>query len=228
MASPPLYDGSMASCEAFINACWLYISAKPHEFATLQVKITWVLGFMQTGMAQLFQDHFMVYINSLDFRTQYLESTELDPIKLLYRDIYKAFRDPNKQATVIQEITTIRQGMKSGEEHVQIFKQSYVWSGYGEIVGIHKFKWSLNTLLLDKLMAVPNLPTTLEGWYELTIQLDRQWRQAVAERKTFAARSGKAESGTNTQSQQQPTSNPQQQANHDPNTMDVDQNRSQW
>ncbi|PFH44816.1 hypothetical protein AMATHDRAFT_10740 [Amanita thiersii Skay4041] len=45
MAMPPLYDGSMASCEAFINACQLYISAKPHEFATLQVKIMWILGF---------------------------------------------------------------------------------------------------------------------------------------------------------------------------------------
>ncbi|PFH45147.1 hypothetical protein AMATHDRAFT_9903 [Amanita thiersii Skay4041] len=51
MASLPLYNGSMASCEAFINACQLYISAKPHEFATLQIKITWVLGFMQTGIS---------------------------------------------------------------------------------------------------------------------------------------------------------------------------------
>ncbi|PFH45274.1 hypothetical protein AMATHDRAFT_9592 [Amanita thiersii Skay4041] len=164
MASPPLYDGLMASCEAFINACWLYISAKPHEFATLQIKIMWVLGFMQLGMAQLFRDHFMVYMNTLDFQTQYLESTELDPIELLYRDIYKAFGDPNKQATAIQEIMTLKQGSKSAEEHVQMFKQSYMWSGYGEMAGIHEFKWSLNSPLLDKLMAVPNLPTTLEGW----------------------------------------------------------------
>ncbi|PFH46423.1 hypothetical protein AMATHDRAFT_155123 [Amanita thiersii Skay4041] len=122
MATPLLYDGSMASCEAFINACQLYISAKPHEFATLQIKITWVLGFMQNGMAQLFRDHFMVY----NFRTQYLESTEIDPIELLYRDIYKAFGDPNKQATAIQEIMAIKQGTKSSEEHVQVFKQCYM------------------------------------------------------------------------------------------------------
>ncbi|PFH45082.1 hypothetical protein AMATHDRAFT_10057 [Amanita thiersii Skay4041] len=95
MATPPLYDGSMAS-----------------------FKITWILGFMQSGMAQLFRDHFMVYMNSLEFRTQYLESMEADPVKLLYRDIYKAFRDPNKQATAIQEITTLKQGTKSAEEHI--------------------------------------------------------------------------------------------------------------
>ncbi|PFH45044.1 hypothetical protein AMATHDRAFT_10137 [Amanita thiersii Skay4041] len=43
MASPPIYDGSMASCEAFINACRLYITAKPQEFPSVPIKITWVL-----------------------------------------------------------------------------------------------------------------------------------------------------------------------------------------
>ncbi|PFH44840.1 hypothetical protein AMATHDRAFT_165823, partial [Amanita thiersii Skay4041] len=145
-----LYNGSMALCEAFINACQLYISAKPHEFTTVQVKITWILGFMQSGMAQL-----------PEFRTQYLESMEVDPVELLYQDIYKAFGDPNKQATAIQEITTLKQGSKSAEEHVQMFKQSYMQSGYSKTAGIHEFKRSLDTPLLDKLMAIPDLPTTL-------------------------------------------------------------------
>ncbi|PFH45228.1 hypothetical protein AMATHDRAFT_122503, partial [Amanita thiersii Skay4041] len=225
MASPPLYDGSMALCEAFINACHLYISAKPHEFATVQVKITWVLGFMQSSMAQLFRDHFMVYMNSPEFRTQYLESTEVDSVELLYWDIYKAFGDPNKQVTTIQEITTVKQGSKSAEEHVQVFKQSYMWSGYGETAGIHKFKRSLNTPLLDKLMAVLNLLTTLEGWYELTIRLDHQWRQAVAEQKVFAARGVQWNWQTPaTWPQQTQWRPPAQPAQCDPNAMQVDQN----
>ncbi|PFH44837.1 hypothetical protein AMATHDRAFT_113451, partial [Amanita thiersii Skay4041] len=162
---PPLFDGSMAMCEAFINACQLYILAKPHEFTNLQMKITWVLGFMQSGMAQLFRDQFM-----------YLESAEPDPIELLYTDIYKAFGDPNKQATAIQEIMTIKQGTNTGEEHVQSFKQCYMRSGYRETAGIHKFKRSLNSPLLDKIMAVPELPVTLEKWYDLAVCLDRQWQ----------------------------------------------------
>ncbi|PFH45345.1 hypothetical protein AMATHDRAFT_93837, partial [Amanita thiersii Skay4041] len=232
MASPPLYDGSMASCEAFINACWLYILAKPHKFATIQIKITWVLGFMQTGMAQLFRDHFMVYMNTPEFRTQYLESTNLDPIERLYQDIYKAFGDPNKQATAIQEITMLKQGSKSAEEHIQQFKQSYMQSGYGETAGIHEFKRSLNSLLLDKLMAVPNLPVTLKGWYELTIHLDRQWRQAVAERKVFTTQGGVTQHAQcnwqtpNNRPQQAPWRPPVQPAQCDPNAMQVDQNRS--
>ncbi|PFH46044.1 hypothetical protein AMATHDRAFT_156641 [Amanita thiersii Skay4041] len=171
MAMPPLFDGSMASCEAFINACRLYISAKPHEFTNLQTKITWVLGFMQSGMAQLFRDQFM--------------STKPNPIELLYADIYKAFGDPNKQATAIQEVTTIKQGTKTSKEHVQAFKQCYMRSGYGETAGIHEFKRSLNSPLLDKIMVVPELPISLEKWYDLAVRLDRQWWQAVAEKKVF-------------------------------------------
>ncbi|PFH44894.1 hypothetical protein AMATHDRAFT_95596, partial [Amanita thiersii Skay4041] len=131
-----------------------------------------------------------------------------------------------KQATAIQEVTTVKQGLKSAEEHVQVFKQSYMRSGYDKTAGIHEFKRSLNTPLLDKLMAVPNLPTTLKGWYELTIRLDRQWRQAVAERKIFAARGAQ-------QNWQPPVNRPQQgqwrppvqPVSRDPNAMQVDRNR---
>ncbi|PFH45303.1 hypothetical protein AMATHDRAFT_161018 [Amanita thiersii Skay4041] len=225
MATPPIYDGSMAACEGFINSCKLYMLAKPQEFPTLRIKITWVLGFMQTRMAQLFRDHFLVYMNSLEFQTQYEQSTEPDQIKLLYWDIYKAFGDPNKQATAIQEITTIKQGSHSGEEHVQLFKQSFMRSGYGEIAGIHEFKQSLNTPLLDKCMAVPELPVTLEKWYDLVIWLDRQWRQAMAERKVFAMRGAQRNPqsfGNQSQPQTQQWRPPAQPVQRDPNAMQVD------
>ncbi|PFH46024.1 hypothetical protein AMATHDRAFT_156876 [Amanita thiersii Skay4041] len=226
MATPPIYDGSMATCEGFINSCQLYMSAKPQEFPTLWIKVTWVLGFMQTGMAQMFQDHFLVYMATPEFQTQYKQSTEPDQIELLYRDIYKAFGDPNKQATAIQEVTTIKQGSRSAEEHVQLFKQSYMRSGYSETAGIHKFKWSLNSPLLDKCMAVPELPNTLEKWYELVIGLDRQWRQAVAERKTFTVHGAQQNWQTLTPRPQQTQWRPPiQPAQHDPNAMQVDQNR---
>ncbi|PFH44805.1 hypothetical protein AMATHDRAFT_114827, partial [Amanita thiersii Skay4041] len=128
-----------------------------------------------------------------------------------------------KQATAIQEITTIKQGTKTGEEHVQMFKQCYMRSGYGETAGIHEFKRSLNTPLLDKIMGVPDLPVTLDKWYDLAIRLDRQWRQAIAEKKTFAARSGKGDTGSG------PPVNPVAPTPpaRDPNAMEVDRNRSQ-
>ncbi|PFH44769.1 hypothetical protein AMATHDRAFT_10918 [Amanita thiersii Skay4041] len=219
MASPPIYDSSMATCEAFINSCRLYISAKPQEFPNLRIKVTWVLGFMQVSMAQLFWDHFLVYMNSPKFQMQYEQSMEQDQIKLLYCDIYKVFSNPNKQATAIQEITTIRQGSKSAEEHIQLFKQSYMTLGYGETAGIHEFKRSLNAPLLNKCMAMPELPV-------------------VAKRKVFAARGGSstgrqtstmqcaAQRNWQTPANQQPQQwrPPAQTAPRDPNAMQVDRN----
>ncbi|PFH44943.1 hypothetical protein AMATHDRAFT_121243, partial [Amanita thiersii Skay4041] len=116
------------------------------------------------------------------------------------------------------------------EEHVQLFKQSFMRSGYGEIAGIHEFKRSLNTPLLDKCMAVPELPTTLDKWYDLVIRLDRQWRQAVAERKVFATRGGS--NPQNSRNWTPPVNRPQQlqwrppvqPVQRDPNAMQVDRN----
>ncbi|PFH44658.1 hypothetical protein AMATHDRAFT_168122 [Amanita thiersii Skay4041] len=79
-------------------------------------------------------------------------------------------------------------------------------------------------------MAVPELPTTLEKWYDLAVQLDRQWRQAVAKKKTFAAHSGKGDTGSgsnpNTRQSPAPPVAPSYPA-QDPNVMEVDCNQSQ-
>ncbi|PFH45048.1 hypothetical protein AMATHDRAFT_163439 [Amanita thiersii Skay4041] len=75
-------------------------------------------------------------------------------------------------------------------------------------------------------MAVPNLPMTLEGWYELTIRLDCQWRQAQAEKRMFTARgsgSTGGQTGTMQPSQWRP---PVQQPARDPNAMQVNRNRT--
>ncbi|PFH44795.1 hypothetical protein AMATHDRAFT_111953, partial [Amanita thiersii Skay4041] len=226
-----IYDGAMATCEGFINSCQLYISAKLQEFLNLQIKITWVLGFMQMGMAQMFWDHFLVYMTTPEYQTQYLKSTELDQIELLYWDIYKAFGDPNKQATTIQEITTIKQGSKTGKEHIQLFKQCYMRSGYGETVGMHEFKRSLNSPLLNKCMAIPDLPDTLEKWYNLVIRLDQQWRQTVADQQGNNHQQGFTQQAQRNwqlpanQPQQQLWRPPTQPVQRDPNVMQVDQNQ---
>ncbi|PFH44821.1 hypothetical protein AMATHDRAFT_96340, partial [Amanita thiersii Skay4041] len=111
MAAPPFYDGSMATCEAFINACWIYIAAKPHEFQDVTAKIMWILSYMQTSMAQQFRDSFLTYMNLNEYQTEFIQVT------------LGAFGNPNKQATTILELTTMKQGTKSAEEHVQLFKQ---------------------------------------------------------------------------------------------------------
>ncbi|PFH46391.1 hypothetical protein AMATHDRAFT_155224 [Amanita thiersii Skay4041] len=69
-------------------------------------------------------------------------------------------------------------------------------------------------------MAVPELPQTLEKWYDLAVRLDRQWRQAMAKKKIFAV-------NQLVQQPRQPTRPPAPLVgntwqNRDPNAMDVD------
>ncbi|PFH45644.1 hypothetical protein AMATHDRAFT_89431, partial [Amanita thiersii Skay4041] len=66
-------------------------------------------------------------------------------------------------------------------------------------------------------------PTTLDKWYKLVIRLDRQWRQAVAERKLFATRGGSS-TGTSTGTTQR-TNQPGNTQRQDPNAMQVNRNR---
>ncbi|PFH51571.1 hypothetical protein AMATHDRAFT_112678, partial [Amanita thiersii Skay4041] len=162
----------------FINACRIYIAAKPREFGDITAKVMWILSYMQSRMVQQFRDAFLVYMQSNEYQTEFVQAAPgVDPVEILYRNIYQAFGDPNKQATAILELTTMKQGTKATEEHIQCFKQAYSRSGYQETAGIHELKCELlTTPLLDKCMQVPELPTTLEKWYELIIRLDRQWR----------------------------------------------------
>ncbi|PFH47525.1 hypothetical protein AMATHDRAFT_151888 [Amanita thiersii Skay4041] len=124
----------MTGCEAFINACQIYIAVKPQDFGNVTAKIMWILLYMQTGMAQQFRNSFLVLCNHQNTKQS------VDPIEILYRNIYQAFGDPNKQATAILELTTMKQGAKSAEEHIQCFKQAYGHSGYQETAGIHELK----------------------------------------------------------------------------------------
>ncbi|PFH44781.1 hypothetical protein AMATHDRAFT_123399, partial [Amanita thiersii Skay4041] len=65
-------------------------------------------------------------------------------------------------------------------------------------------------------------PTTLDKWYNLVIRLDRQWRQAVAERKGNAQRQGpNSQNSRNWTPLWRP---PVQPVQRDPNAMQVDWN----
>ncbi|PFH44807.1 hypothetical protein AMATHDRAFT_166420 [Amanita thiersii Skay4041] len=75
-------------------------------------------------------------------------------------------------------------------------------------------------------MLVLELPTTLEKWYKLVIRLDQQWRQAVAERKVFAARGGNSTGGQTGATHHTGQQGQNQAVQRDLNAMQVDRNRS--
>ena len=53
IAAPLPFDGKRENTESFLNACQLYISARPSEFQTEDQKMHWVMSYMQSGSARL-------------------------------------------------------------------------------------------------------------------------------------------------------------------------------
>ena len=67
-----------------------------------------------------------------------------DTAKELLDTVRKTFRDPNEEDTWVFQITTMVQGDKTMDEHVQDFKIAVHGSGYVGTPLIYKFKQSLN------------------------------------------------------------------------------------
>ena len=95
------------------------------------------------------------------------------------------FGDPNEKDTKVFTITTINQGEKSADEHVQDFKLATFDSGYEGVALIYEFKCSLNKGLCEKLNNLERRPLKIEDWYSEAMRLDRQWRQAKTKEKIF-------------------------------------------
>ena len=64
IAAPLPFDGKRENTESFLNACQLYISARPSEFQTEDQKMHWVMSYLQSGLARLWHDYIMAQVRS--------------------------------------------------------------------------------------------------------------------------------------------------------------------
>ena len=64
IAAPLPFDGKRKNTESFLNACQLYILARPSEFQTEDQKMHWVMSYMQGGSACLWRDYIMAQVRS--------------------------------------------------------------------------------------------------------------------------------------------------------------------
>ena len=62
IAAPIPFDRKRENTKSFINACQLYISARPSEFQNEEQKMHWIMSYMQGGSACLWRDYIMAQI----------------------------------------------------------------------------------------------------------------------------------------------------------------------
>jgi len=79
----------------------------------------------------------------------------------------------------------LKQGSHSADEYVASFRELKDDTLYNNAALIERFEQGLNSALVDKIYALPEMPTTLDGWITWAIKLDRRRRQREANKKSF-------------------------------------------
>jgi hypothetical protein len=98
-------------------------------------------------------------------------------------ELREVFGDPNPASTARHKLGQLKQGSHTADEYVASFRELKDDTGYNDAALIERFEQGLNSALVDKIYALPEMPTTLETWISWAIKLDRQWRQREANKK---------------------------------------------
>ena len=139
MATPLPFSGKQEETETFINSCHLYICTRILEFYDEQTKIYWILLFMQTGTAQVWQN----IVSQQLYRQEIIYSM----VEHFLDKINRKFGDTDKQTTASLKLRTMVQGDKHADEHVHDFGKVAMDTDYDGYPLIVEFKRFLNLAL---------------------------------------------------------------------------------
>jgi len=160
-----------------MNACHLYAEAKLRG-ADKKAKISWVLSYVQGGVAEVWKDNVLDKIKK--------GTSEVDIMDDLFKKIREEFREFDEESRKSDKLRLLVQGPRTCDEYVQEFKRVVRGSGYEERALIDEFKRGLNRTIRRKLAEVESPPSTITEWQERAVKLDRNTRQSRAEEKLLA------------------------------------------
>ena len=178
MAKPELFSVKMDETELFINACWMFVCSHPNDFPSERTAIMWAISYMNQGSAH-------------EWHNNYLEDAKegnycFDSLQAFFDAVQEEFGDPDRQSTKIYKLHTIVQGDKTADEHVQSLKKAAHRLGYSSYALVEEFKHLLNTWLRERVRNLDRIPETINGWYQQSMRLDRQWRWAKKEAEYYS------------------------------------------
>ena len=170
VTAPPKFDKSREAVVGFVNACHLYAKARL-EGVDNKRKISWVLSYVQGGVAEVWKD------NILD---------EIETMEELFKKIREEFGEFDEESKKVDELRLLVQGSRTCNEYVQEFKRVARESGYEGRALIEEFKRGLNKTIRKRLAEAESLPSMITDWQDKAVKLDRNMRQSRAEEKVLA------------------------------------------
>lgn len=174
-AVPDSFDGTMSKTETFCSQLALYFLGKKVEDDG--EKVTFALSYMKGGSAGPWAKTKL---------QDYLSKGQGPSWEDFERDLVDSFGDPDKAGTARFKMDLLKQGTHTADEYVTSFRELQKDTGFNDAALVEKFEKGLNTALVDKIYALPEMPETLEEWIKWASKLDRQWRRREVKKKTFA------------------------------------------
>ena len=171
VATPDDFDGSFSKAETFLSQLTLYFHGK--RVSDNDDKVILALSYMKGGTAGPWAK-----LKVKEFTKEGVCNWDT-----FVAEFQETFGDPNPAGTARHKMNQPRQGNHSADEYVASFRELKDDTRYNNAALIEKFEQGLNSVLADKIYALPEMPTTLESWISWAIKLDRQWRQREANKK---------------------------------------------
>jgi len=155
VAVPPKFDRTREVVVGFVNACRLYAEARL-EGVDDKGKISWVLSYVQGGIAEIWKDNVLEEINK--------GTTEVETMEELFEKMRKEFGEFNEESRKADELRLLIQGSRTCNKYVQEFRRAARESGYKGRALIDEFKRGLNRMIRRKLAEAKSLPSMITEW----------------------------------------------------------------
>jgi len=183
IAPPPKFSRERDQVVGFINACCLSMQMRIEQVGDRN-RISWVLSYVQGGVAEIWKDNMLDKITNVTSAVQTVEE--------LFTKIRQEFGEFDEESRKVDELRVLEQGGKTVNKYVQEFRRAARGSDYEGRALVEEFKRELNRVVRRRLAEAESPPTMIIQWQERAVQLDCNMRQSRAEEKILGGRGGNA------------------------------------
>jgi len=132
---PPKFSGERGQVVGFINAYHLFMQMRMDQVGDRN-KISWVLSYVQGGVAEIWKDNILDEIAK--------GTSVVQTVEQLFAKIRQEFGEFDEESRKVNELRVLEQGGKTVDKYVQEFRRAARGSGYEGRALVEEFKKGLN------------------------------------------------------------------------------------
>jgi hypothetical protein len=169
---PKPFDGKRGDLDEFIQDIQLYLTINDDVYDSDKKKIAYTLSFMSEGDAKAWKGQFVRNATTP-------AGMNLGTWAQFLIDLKAAFQPYDASGDALEELTSLKMGNTSIEDHIAKYKILLSRSGVADTSpsAIDYFRRTLNVPLQRKLLELSTPPTNLKEWYDWAARLDNNFRK---------------------------------------------------